>query len=200
MDSGAFHMKQNTIRTRVRRLARPLLVMLAAMAVGAAIAAAPESTANNELPRMSNITTFQAVTLAIATIGAVLGIINLWRAIDQNRVKLKVVPARVTAFGRAPQNIRFCVQVTNLSQFAVTVDDAGVHYHGTDKRGSIIAPFFADDGPWPRRLEPRSSLSIYSEIPESSTGHKIKCAYATTQCGHTQTGTSPALKEIASDQ
>ena len=152
------------------------------------------------LALMSSITTFQAVTLAIAAVGAVLGIINLWRAIDQNRVKLKVVPAHAIPYGGAPQNIRFCVQVTNLSQFAVTIDDAGVFFHGTNRRGSIVTPVFADNGPWPRRLEPRSSLSIYSELPRSSTGHKIKCAYARTQCGRTKTGTSPALKEIANER
>ena len=146
---------------------------------------------------MSDITVFQAVTLAIAAVGAVLGVINTWRAIDQSRVKLKVVPAHAVPYGAAPQNIRFCVQVTNLSQFAVTLDDAGVYFHGTNKRGSIVNPVFTDNGPWPRRLEPRSSVSIYSELPRSSTGHKIKCAFARTQCGRTKTGASPALREIA---
>ncbi|UJJ59999.1 hypothetical protein [Rhodanobacter denitrificans] len=87
---------------------------------------------------MPDITVFQAVTLAIAAVGAVLGIINTWRAIDQNRVKLRVIPAHAIPYGGAPQNIRFCVQVTNLSQFAVTLDDAGVFFQGTNKRGSIV--------------------------------------------------------------
>jgi hypothetical protein len=144
---------------------------------------------------MSEITVFQAVTLAIAVIGAVLGIINTWRAIDQSRVKLKVVPAHAIPFGGANPNLCFCIQVTNLSQFAVTIDDAGVFFHGTDKRASIVNPVFTDNGPWPRRLEPRSSISIYSELPRSS--HKIKIAYARSQCGRTKTGTSPALRQIA---
>lgn len=146
---------------------------------------------------MPEITVFQAVTLAIAAVGAVLGIINTWRAVDQNRVKLKVVPAHAIPYGDAPQNIRFCVQVTNLSQFAVTLDDAGVFFRGTNKRGSIVNPVFIDNGTWPRRLEPRSSVSIYSKIPTSNTGHKIKCAFARTQCGRTETGVSPALREMA---
>jgi hypothetical protein len=149
---------------------------------------------------MSDITTFQAVTLAIAAIGAVLGVINLWRAIDQSRVKLKVVPVHAIPYGAAPQNIRFSIQVTNLSQFPVTVDDAGVFFHGTKARGSIINPVFTDNGPWPRRLESRTSLSIFSEIPKSKSGHKIRCAYVRTQCGRTKTGTSPALREIANER
>jgi hypothetical protein len=147
---------------------------------------------------MTDITPFQAVTLAIAAIGAVLGVINTLRAIDQGRVKLKVVPGHAVPYGGAPQNIRFCVQVTNLSQFAVTIYDAGVFFHGTKSRGSIVNPVFTDNGPWPRRLEPRTSLSIYSEIPHQKNGRKIKTAYVRTQCGRTKTGTSPALREIAS--
>ncbi len=146
---------------------------------------------------MSDITWFQAVTLAVAAVGAVLGIINTWRAIDQGRVKLKVVPAHAIPYGAADPDLRFCVQVTNLSSFAVTIDDAGVFYHGTKNRGSIINPVFTDNGPWPRRLEPRASFSIYSQLPHSRAGNKIKCAFARTQCGHTKTGTSPALRQIA---
>lgn len=145
---------------------------------------------------MDHITAFQAVTLAIAAVGAALGIINTWRSIDQGRVKLKVVPSRAIPVGNAPGHVAFCVQVTNLSQFAVTIEDAGVFFHGTKKRGSIVSPIFSDDGGWPRRLEPRSSVAIYSEAPRSSKGYKVKCAFARTQCGRTKTGSSPALRAM----
>ncbi len=146
---------------------------------------------------MQTITLFQAITLVIATVGAILGIINTWRNVDQGRVKLKVVPAHAIPYGSVNPNLRFCIQVTNLSQFAVTIDEVGVFYNGTKKRGSIITPVLADGGAWPRRLEPRSSISIYSEIPQSIPGTKIKCAFASTQCGRIKTGKSPALRQIA---
>ena len=146
---------------------------------------------------MAEITLFQAFTLAIAAVGAVLGVINTWRGIDQSRVKLKVIPAHAIPVGAADPNLRFCIQITNLSQFAVTIDDAGVFYHGTPNRASIVNPVFFDSTGWPRRLEPRSSISVYSELPRSQPGHRIRCAYARTQCGRTQTGKSPALREIA---
>lgn len=149
------------------------------------------------MAHMGDISTFQAMTLAIAAIGAVLGVINTWCAVDQNRVKLRVVPAHAIPYGGAPANIRFCVQVTNLSQVAITVDDVGFLFHGTNKHSSIVSPVFADHGPWPRRLEPRSSVTIYSELPRASGGHKIKCAFARTQCGRIKTGSSPALRQIA---
>jgi len=149
---------------------------------------------------MADISAFQAATLAIAAVGAVLGFINTWRAVDQNRVKLKVAPAHAIPYGSAPQNIRFCVQVTNLSQFAVTVDDVGFFFHGSNRHSSIVNPMFTDNGPWPRRLEPRSSVTVYSEPPRSSNGHKIKCAFARTQCGYTKTGNSPALRQVANER
>lgn len=121
----------------------------------------------------------------------------MWRLIDQNRVKIEVTPTRVVPVGNAPANIHFYVQVTNLSQFAVTVDEAGVLFDGTKNRSVIFSPVFADGGSWPRRLEPRSSVSIYSQVPHSTTGKKIKCAYARTQCGRLATGNSPALRAMS---
>lgn len=147
-----------------------------------------------------DITWFQAATLGIALVGAVLGIINTWQGLDKARIKLKVTPAHAIPYGGIDESLRFCIEITNLSAFPVTISDAGVFFHGTTKRGAIVSPVFSDHGHWPRRLEPRSSITVYSQIPRSSTGHKIKCAYAKTQCGHTQTGSSPALKQIAAGE
>lgn len=146
---------------------------------------------------MENITIVQAITLSIAVVGAVLGIINTWHSLDVSRVKLKVRPAHAIPVGAVIPALTFCIEVTNLSTFAVTVCDVGVFYHGTDRRGSFVNPFLLDGGKWPRRLEPRSSVTVYGERPESLPNQRIKCAYARTQCGVTETGTSPALKQIA---
>jgi hypothetical protein len=145
----------------------------------------------------ANFNLVQAVTLSVAVLGAVLGIINTWQGLDKNRVKLKVIPKGAIPVGGADPRLTFCIEVTNLSTFPVTVSDVGVFYHGTDKRGSIVTPFLADGGSWPRRLEPRSSITVYSQRPTSTAEHKIRCAYARTDCGTTKTGTSPALKQIA---
>jgi hypothetical protein len=140
----------------------------------------------------------EAVTFAIAILGAALGIINTWHGLDKSRVKLRVIPKHVIPLGDNDQNLTFCIEVTNLSSFAVTVDDVGVFYKDTDKRGSITHPVFADGGKWPRRLDPRSSVTIYAQSPKSkSVHHAIKCAYARTECGVTKTGNSPALKQIS---
>lgn len=139
----------------------------------------------------------QAVTLSVAVLGAVLGVINTWQGVDKSRVKLKVMPKGAIPVGGADPRLSFCIEVTNLSAFAVTVSDVGVFYHGTKDRGCIVHPFLIDGGPWPRRLEPRSSVTVYSQQPESGADRRIKCAYARTDCGSTRTGNSPVLKHIA---
>jgi hypothetical protein len=143
------------------------------------------------------LTFVQAMTLAIAVLGAVLGVINTWHAIDNSRVKLNVQPAHAILVGGFNPAVNFCIEVTNLSAFPVTVCDVGVFHRNTESRSSFISPVFTDGGTWPRRLEPRSSVTVYGQRPESPPGHPIKNAYARTQCGVTVTGTSGALKQIA---
>lgn len=149
---------------------------------------------------MKDITVVQAITLSIAVLGAGLGLINTWHGLDKSRVKLKVRPAHAIPIGAANPALTFCIEVTNLSAFAVTVHDVGILYRGTDLRASYVQPVLIDDGPWPRRLEPRSSVKVYGARPEPPPGQRIKCAYAKTECGVTKTGTSPALKQIASGE
>jgi hypothetical protein len=143
------------------------------------------------------ITPLQVVTLSVAVLGAVLGIINTWHGLDQSRLKLKLTPKHVIAVG-INDKLEFCIEVTNLSAFPVTICDVGVLYKGTNDRGTMIQPVLLDRGPWPRRLEARSSVTVYGDrlVP---TKYRIKCAYATTECGNTVEGTSPALKQMANE-
>lgn len=146
---------------------------------------------------IQGVTLLQITTLAIAFLGAVLGIINTWHGLDKSRVKLRVSPAHAIPVGGAPSSIELSITVTNLSAFAVTVCDVGIQFRWSKKRGTFFAPMTADGGKWPRRLEPRSSVTIYAERPDSRSNGRIRCAYATTECGVKQTGNSPALKQMA---
>ena len=160
----------------------------------------------------------QAITLAIAVLGAALGLINTWHAIDKKRVKIRVRPKHAIPVGAADPSafftfdlsrpkhaipveaadprFTFCIEITNLSEFAITIDEAGV-YKGTDSRGAYTQPIIIDGKPWPRRLEPRSSVTVYGQPPQRKPDHALKCAYARTECGVTRTGTSPAFKQLA---
>jgi hypothetical protein len=139
----------------------------------------------------------QSITLSIAVLGAVLGIINTWHSLDRSRVKLKVRPAHAIPVGGVDPRLTFSLEITNLSGFPVTVEEAGVFYKGTKKRGAFIQPLVGDGGPWPRRLDSRSSVTLYTETPDSTPDLRIRCAYVKTQCGVTKTGNSPALRQIS---
>ena len=110
----------------------------------------------------------EGITLAIAVLGAVLGLINTWDALDKSRVKLRVRPMQAIPVGATDPRLTFCIEVTNLSAFAVTVHDVGVFYKGTENRGACVQPVLLDGKGWPRRLEPRSSVTVYSQPPASN--------------------------------
>jgi hypothetical protein len=148
---------------------------------------------------MTTMTILQAATLAIAVLGAVLGLINTWHQLDRTRVKLRVVPKHVIPYGAADSRLTFCIEVTNLSAFAVTVEEAGVFYKGTDSRGAYTQPILIDNGPWPRRLESRESVTVYGQPPSVKPGYPLKCAYARTTCGVVRRGNSPAFKQLAAN-
>lgn len=138
-----------------------------------------------------------AVTFAIAVLGAVLGIINTWQALRRDRLRIRVRPINaITEHGHW-----FGVEVVNLSQFAVTIEEVGFTLgRRSAKRGNrlaVLSPVLIDNGPWPRRLEPRSSVTIYFdprglESPPSS----IARAYARTACNEFAYGSTPALENL----
>jgi hypothetical protein len=148
-----------------------------------------------------NFSIIDGITLSIAILGAVLGVLNTWRAIDRDRVKLKVIPKKATPVGNTPdKRIRLCIDVTNLSTFPLTITEVGLRYYGTDKRGAVVNPIIIDGGAFPRRLEPRTTFTAYlhPDALKRSDGHLIKCAYAKTDCGEFVKDSSPALKQMAS--
>lgn len=135
------------------------------------------------------------LTTGAASVGAVLGIMNTWNAISQKRLKLRVTPCHALTVPHGEWG--FSIEVLNLSTFPVTIIEVGLT---TDSliankgdRLPIMNPIIVDNKPWPRRLEPRESVSLYAEIPRYK---NMGQAYARTACGEFRYGDSPALKQI----
>jgi hypothetical protein len=145
------------------------------------------------------VTAIDLVNLFIATIGAALGILSVWRDIERDRVKLKVVPHRAMLVGTGDRRERLCIEVINLSAFAVTISGVGVLYHGTRDVGWIMQPLLTDGSKLPKRLEPRESMTAYCapEMIDDPHFAMVRCAFAKTQCDHQATGVSPALRHMA---
>jgi hypothetical protein len=137
------------------------------------------------------------ITFGLALVGAVLGIINTWRAINHDKPRVKVLPKRAIPFGDIDERINFCIEAINLSTFALTITEMGILHRGTESRTALRSQLTFDNGSWPRRLEPRSSVTVYAQSGSITSEYPIRCAYAKTDCGLTFKGTSGALKQLA---
>ncbi|MEG3220689.1 hypothetical protein PD716_08605 [Vibrio gigantis] len=142
---------------------------------------------------------------------------NLRREHNKEKVKLVVTPKSIKSWGKtqtgqefsvstkcsfhgkASRNL-FVIEVINLSHFDITVDEVGFLYSRRTDRAVITCPTLFDNKPFPRKLEPRESVSVYfqiSDLMQGSDVHLYKYAYAETACGEVRKGTSEALKGLS---
>ena len=143
-----------------------------------------------------------AITLGIALSGLILSIMNTWGQMDQKKVKIRVVPViqqHVDSNMRNTSAPLLGVSIVNMSAFPVVITDAGLSDSRSFSRSRRITlqMYMTPDGkPWPRKLEPRESISLsFSQDLEPS--HELctmRYAYAKTQCEYFACGTSAALK------
>jgi hypothetical protein len=98
------------------------------------------------------------LTIGAASVGAVLGVMNTWDAMNQRRVRLRVTPAFVMTTQGDPLGVS--IEVINLSAFPLTVAEIGFSAGG-GRRIPIQAPKFLDNKPLPRRLESRDVSYVW---------------------------------------
>jgi hypothetical protein len=145
------------------------------------------------MPDSKTITT--VLTMCFAAVGAVLGIINTLHNLNQRRLKLRVSPRHVIL--PSTERMMHGIEVINLSTFAVTIQEVGMTvqwHHPLKKRAAILKPLVLDGGSWPRRLEPRESVTLGFD-PAGFRGSFPK-VYAWTACGEFRYGTSPAFEQL----
>jgi hypothetical protein len=144
------------------------------------------------------VNVYDAITLAIAATGAVLGIMNTWQQMSKDRVRLKVTPAHALPVGRGRSgDWTLSIDVVNLSAFPVTVDEVGLEL--VTKQHLVNTPTTtANGGALPVRLEPREALTVlcYPELKLHPRLREVRAAYVRCQCGTVRYGTSPALKQL----
>jgi hypothetical protein len=137
------------------------------------------------------------ITLAIALLGATLGLINTWNSISDRRVRIRVRPL----WTHAANGQGFAIEVTNLSAFPVTIAETGLLYErprsSSPERAVLPHGMRSGDGKWPRRLEPRDQVTVYSSLSEIPTGRSLWGGYARTMCGELAHGRSPALRQLS---
>ena len=156
------------------------------------------------------------VALILGVIGTLLGVINFFRSIFDERVRLRVVPSlaypqdggmlvdtkahRIEALTAQLGMPTISIEVTNFSKFPVTVTEVGLCEEDIEaERSPFQRPRFLDaaaDAAWPRRVEARDALSVYSTQNHGSNYNFTARtrAYAKTSCGHVEFGRSEALR------
>jgi hypothetical protein len=157
------------------------------------------------------------VTMVAAAVGAVLGIYNFFHGRTLESVRLRVVSKAASFRGKSADGRDFylsseheysldglraadtlSMEIINLSKFAVTVDDVGL-VPRSPTRMALAYPILHDGGAWPRKLEPRESVTFYfdsTRLLELKSIGTVKKANASTVCGHTAFGTSGALRDL----
>ena len=109
------------------------------------------------------------ITLVIAVVGAVTGILglifnflNTWRAFDRDKIKLKVIPKMGTwIHPTLGSEQMLCVEVINEGFVPVTLDRVGFPMDGMDQE-LFLLPHPLNKVNLPVRLEPRESVTIYA--------------------------------------
>lgn len=152
------------------------------------------------------------VTLA-AFIGMILGVMNFLRSLHKDKVRLKVIPKAVleatydegmntNGYILSAEDFQkfrdlFAFEIVNLSSFPVTVDEVGLKSRWRKSKLALLTPIAADNGVWPRELQPRKSVLVYaklSSILDAAMKGDIGTAYVKTVCNHIFYGNSKALK------
>lgn len=121
------------------------------------------------------------VTLAIAVLGAVLGVLNTymqWR-VQRARVRVQPLVARING-----NSLRFCIEITNLSAFPLTLTSVSL-VRGRGEPMFGFHPEFLTGQRLPIRLEARTSITAF--LPAGAEQHEafagVRNVQVETQCG-----------------
>jgi len=122
------------------------------------------------------------VTLGIAVAGLLLGIRSAWRDHKRDKVQLRVIPKVAFPVGpMADPRPRLAFEIINDGFLPARVSEVGLLYHGTRQRGALLVPILAGGDSWPLRLEPHSSVTVYTDpssladAPNASDPLRLRC-------------------------
>ncbi len=145
----------------------------------------------------------EVTVIGAAFVGAVLGVINLFLALDQRRLKIQLGTGHAIPTPNMPaayQSVNCYLSVTNKSAFPIFVSGIGlVRAHWYDffwrkKTNQIMNPLIGDGVLLPIELKPRESVSIFLQLYE--TKRDYHAIFAETACGHKTRVTSPGFRKI----
>ena len=127
-----------------------------------------------------------SITLAIAVLGAALGVLNFIRAVSRDKVQIKIKPS---CYVMAPPGMEpiqgMAVDVINLGFIPVTISNAYVQMKDKSLMADTKITTNLGKGKIPVRLEARESTTFYFS-PELNRDKRLldaKCILVKTACG-----------------
>lgn len=131
-----------------------------------------------------------SLTMALAAIGAALGVLNTWHAYYRDRVRIRVIPGSYRVGGTDCYGI----EVINLSLFPVTIRQVGFTLPER-KEWLPFDPIHTIGCVFPQRMEGLTSFTAYMPIfyYEAYLG-KIERAYAFASHGKWYTGITRSFR------
>jgi hypothetical protein len=133
----------------------------------------------------------EAVTLGIALVGAILGILNTWRTFFHDRTRLNVTDVAVDG--------QCALDVVNGSKFSVAITEIGLVLGHSDRRRRLDEHEYRTEvgDSLPISIEPRNRLRVFLTRPPL---FDPECAsttvvYAITADGRRFSGRGDALRE-----
>lgn len=99
----------------------------------------------------------QAITLAVAMLGAVLGIINTWMVFWRDRVRVRV---NLQGWMDSTGATGIGVEVVNIGRLPVTIKDIRFKLPGLEDKNLIFDPRVLQGPSMPKRLEPFASFAV----------------------------------------
>lgn len=137
-----------------------------------------------------NIT--EIITLSIACIGALLGIINTYVSLRKDKVRLKITPMWVTDLFHTEIGIK----IINLSQFPIVIENVG--FTLSTKQSLYIMEYFLASGSLPQEIKSRDNIQINILLGTIAQEEfrKVRKAFVNTADGSIFYGKSSALKQM----
>ena len=130
------------------------------------------------------------IGVVAGTTGAILGIINTWKNIRRDRVRLRVRLFEVITADPLFQGQRTpALEALHLSEFPVVVTDTGINL--TERKRATLFPCRGSEpkGALPLRLEPRTSYTkIFLASGINELWPSMRSTYVQTECGVTAKG------------
>jgi len=146
-----------------------------------------------------NQATINILTFAIACLGAVLGLINTIHSIRKDKLKAKIRPVFVHPIRSDGVQEKFIgLDITNLSNFPISISQIGFILKGTKNRRVITLPLSSQGTIiLPKKLESREQITLFGNYDEiKKEKRKIICGYCTTACGKTFKGKSQVIRHL----